>query len=80
MAAYSYDKFVEECQAFVKAYYWCSNEADISMALEILSDDDMRRQILPRHYHTQLIIKIGALELSILFNHVANLPDLYISS
>ena len=40
----------------------------------------MRKQILPRHYHAQLIIKIGALDLSILFNHVASLPDLYISS
>ena len=50
------------------------------MALEILSSDDIRTQILPRHYHAQLIIKTDTLELSILFNHVVGLPDLYISS
>lgn len=38
MEDYTYDKFVQECQAYVKAYYQCSSETDISVALEILSE------------------------------------------
>ena len=50
------------------------------MTLETLADGDFRKQILPKHYHSQLIIKLESVELSILFNPVVGLPDLYISS